>query len=162
MARLMGLDVGTSSAKGIVIDETGTVLGEAERSYPLSTPRPGWAEQDPEDWWTAVQGVMGELGVDGVDGIGLTGQMHGLVALGADDRPLRPAILWNDGRSQAQCDAVEARLGVEELVRLSGNRALAGFTAPKLQWLAGSTRPTSRMRRGRCCSTWGRGRGAAS
>jgi xylulokinase len=136
MARLMGLDVGTSSTKGIVIDETGTVLGEAERSYPLSTPRPGWAEQDPEDWWTAVQGVMGELGVEGVDGIGLTGQMHGLVALGADDRPLRPAILWNDGRSQAQCDAVEARLGVDELVRLSGNRALAGFTAPKLQWLA--------------------------
>jgi xylulokinase len=137
--------------KGLVIDEAGAVGAEAEASYPLSTPRPGWAEQDPEDWWRATQQVLGELraavggeargggsAVGGAtfDGIGLTGQMHGLVTLGADDRPLRPAILWNDGRSQPQCDAIEARLGVERLVALSGNRALAGFTAPKLLWLA--------------------------
>jgi xylulokinase len=134
--RLIGLDVGTSSAKGIAIDETGRILAEAERAYPLATPRPGWAEQDPEDWWRAARAVLDELGADRAAGIGLTGQMHGLVLLGADDRPLRPAILWNDGRSQPQCDAIEARLGIERLVALSGNRALAGFTAPKLLWLA--------------------------
>lgn len=136
MSVLIGLDVGTSSTKGIAIDETGAVLGEAVREYPLSTPRPGWAEQDPEDWWRAAQAVLAELGAERADGIGLSGQMHGLVLLGADDRPLRPAILWNDGRAQPQCDAIEARLGVERLVALSGNRALAGFTAPKLLWLA--------------------------
>ena len=134
--RLIGLDVGTSSTKGIALDETGAVLAEAERAYGLSTPRPGWAEQDPEDWWRAAEAVLEELGADRADGIGLSGQMHGLVVLGADDRPLRPAILWNDGRSQPQCDAIEAELGVERLVALSGNRALAGFTAPKLRWLA--------------------------
>jgi xylulokinase len=135
-ARLIGLDVGTSSTKGIALDATGAVLAEAERSYGLSTPRPGWAEQDPEDWWQAAEAVLDELGAEDADGIGLSGQMHGLVVLGADDRPLRPAILWNDGRSQPQCDAIEAELGVERLVALSGNRALAGFTAPKLRWLA--------------------------
>ncbi|HEY6758822.1 MAG TPA: xylulokinase [Baekduia sp.] len=136
MTRLVGLDVGTSSTKGLVVDETGAVLAEAERAYPLSSPRPGWAEQDPEDWWRAAEAVLDELGARDADGIGLTGQMHGLVVLGADERPLRPAILCNDGRSQPQCDAIEARLGVERLVTLSGNRALAGFTAPKLLWLA--------------------------
>jgi xylulokinase len=134
--KLIGLDVGTSSTKGIALDETGAVLAEAERSYGLSTPRPGWAEQDPEDWWEAAEAVLDELGAEDADGIGLSGQMHGLVVLGTDDRPLRPAILWNDGRSQPQCDAIEAELGVERLVALSGNRALAGFTAPKLKWLA--------------------------
>jgi xylulokinase len=136
VARILGLDIGTSSAKGVVIDETGAVLAEAERTYPLSTPRPGWAEQDPEDWWIAAEAVLAELRAEAVDGIGLTGQMHGLVVLGDAGRPLRPAILWNDGRSQPQCDAIEAEMGVERLVALGGNRALAGFTAPKLRWLA--------------------------
>jgi xylulokinase len=135
-ARLIGLDVGTSSAKGVAIDAAGRVVARAERGYPLSTPRPGWAEQDPDDWWTAAQAVLDELGADHADGIGLTGQMHGLVVLGADDRPLRPAILWNDGRSQPQCDALIDELGLERIVALSGNRPLAGFTAPKLRWLA--------------------------
>jgi xylulokinase len=134
--RLLGLDVGTSSAKGVVVDEEGRVLAEAERGYPLSTPHPGWAEQDPEDWWAAASEVLDELGADEVDGIGLTGQMHGLVVLDAAQRPLRPAILWNDGRSQPQCDALVEELGLERLVALSGNRPLAGFTAPKLRWLA--------------------------
>jgi xylulokinase len=135
-ARLVGLDVGTSSAKAVAIDEEGRMLAEAQREYPLSTPQPGWAEQDPEQWWAASEVVLAEVGADRADGIGLTGQMHGLVVLGADGRPLRPAILWNDGRSQPQCDAIEAELGIERLVALSGNRALAGFTAPKLRWLA--------------------------
>jgi xylulokinase len=134
--RLLGLDVGTSSAKGVVVDEEGRVLAEAERGYPLSTPHPGWAEQDPEDWWRAACAVLEELGADEVDGIGLTGQMHGLVVLDEQQRPLRPAILWNDGRSQPQCDALVEELGLERLVALSGNRPLAGFTAPKLRWLA--------------------------
>nr|WP_246852381.1 xylulokinase [Patulibacter sp. SYSU D01012] len=133
---MLGLDVGTSSVKGVVVDAAGRVLAEAEHGYPLSTPHPGWAEQDPEDWWLAASAVLAQLRADEVDGIGLTGQMHGLVVLDAERRPLRPAILWNDGRSQPQCDALVAELGLERLVALSGNRPLAGFTAPKLRWLA--------------------------
>ena len=136
MTRLLGLDVGTSSVKGIAIDEDGAVLAVAERGYPLSTPRPGWSEQDPEDWWRGAAEVLDELDASGAAGIGLSGQMHGLVALDEAARPLRPAILWNDGRTQAQCDEIEERIGFERLVELTGNRALAGFTAPKLLWLA--------------------------
>jgi xylulokinase len=135
-ARVIGVDVGTSSAKAVAIDEHGAVLAEATRSYPVAMPQPGWSEQDPADWAQAVDEVLAELDADQADGIGLTGQMHGLVVLGDDDRPLRPAILWNDGRSQPQATAIEQRLGIERLVALSGNRVLAGFTAPKVSWLA--------------------------
>lgn len=135
-ARLIGIDVGTTSAKGVAIDETGAVLATAEHAYPVSMPHPGWSEQDPEDWWQATAAVLGELDAARADGIGLAGQMHGLVVLGADDRPLRPAILWNDGRSQPQVDALERDPGIERLVALGGNRPLAGFTAPKLRWMA--------------------------
>lgn len=134
--RAIGIDVGTSSVKAVAIDPEGRVVGRAERSYPVSMPHPGWSEQDPEDWWAAAEAVLSELGADEAAGIGLSGQMHGLVVLGADDRPLRPAILWNDGRSQPQATRIEDELGVERLVALSGNRAFAGFTAPKLTWLA--------------------------
>ena len=133
---MIGVDVGTSSAKGVSIDEHGKLLAEATRSYPVDMPHPGWSEQDPETWVKATEEVLSELDAENADGIGLTGQMHGLVALGSDGRPLRPAILWNDGRSQPQATAIEQRLGIECLVDLSGNRALAGFTAPKLAWLA--------------------------
>jgi xylulokinase len=136
MARLIGLDIGTSSLKGLAIDEHGELLAEAERSYPFATPQPGWAEQDPELWWQAAGSVLEELDGDRAEGIGLSGQMHGLVALGSDDRPLRPAILWNDGRAQRECELIEERIGMARLLELSGNRALAGFTAPKLLWLA--------------------------
>ncbi|MDP9345091.1 MAG: xylulokinase [Actinomycetota bacterium] len=135
MTRIVGLDIGTSSVKGLAVDGSGTVLGVAERGYPLSTPRPGWSEQDPEDWWRASVEVLEELEADRCLGIGLSGQMHGLVALGADERPLRPAILWNDGRTQEECEQIEERVGRERLLELTGNRALAGFTAPKLLWL---------------------------
>ena len=135
-ARLIGIDVGTSSAKGVVIDEDGTVLAGAERGYAVSMPHSGWSEQDPDDWWRATEAVLSELGAERADGIGLSGQMHGLVALGSDDRPLRPAILWNDGRSQPQVDALVAEAGLARLVALSGNRPLAGFTALKLRWMA--------------------------
>jgi xylulokinase len=120
----------------VAIDENGTVLAQAERSYRVSMPHPGWSEQDPEVWWEAAEAILAELEADRADGVGLTGQMHGLVVLGADRAALRPAILWNDSRSQPQATAIEQRLGIERLVELSGNRALAGFTAPKLAWLA--------------------------
>jgi xylulokinase len=136
MARLIGLDVGTSSVKGVAIDERGRVEAEAQRGYTVSMPQAGWSEQDPELWWQASDAVLTELDAAHADGIGLTGQMHGLVALDAARRPLRPAILWNDGRSQPQANELERRLGVPRLVALSGNRVLAGFTAPKLAWMA--------------------------
>jgi len=135
MTRLVGLDVGTSSIKGIAVDADGEVLAVAERACSLSNPRPGWSEQDPEEWWSGAAQVLDELDAASASGIGLSGQMHGLVALDASGRPLRPAILWNDGRTQAQSDEIEERVGFHRLVELTGNRALAGFTAPKLLWL---------------------------
>jgi xylulokinase len=130
---LIGLDVGTSGVKAIAITPGGDIVGEAEEGYALSTPRPGWAEQDPEDWWRAAQAALARLPEGPV---GLSGQMHGLVALGDGDRVLRPAILWNDQRTGAECVEIERRLGLDRLIELTGNRALTGFTAPKLLWLA--------------------------
>jgi len=132
---LVGLDLGTSAVKAIAISPAGEVLARAEAAYPLSTPRPGWSEQDPEDWWHATEVALADLGVGEIGGIGVSGQMHGLVALDAGERALRPAILWNDQRTAAECAEIEARVGLERLVALTGNRALTGFTAPKLLWL---------------------------
>jgi xylulokinase len=134
VTRIVGLDIGTSCAKAVAIDADGTVLQVAERGYAVSMPRPGWSEQHPEDWWRAAADVLEECDADNAVGIGLSGQMHGLVALDERDRPLRPAILWNDGRTQAQCREIEERLGLEGFVALTGNRALAGCTAPSLLW----------------------------
>ena len=131
---LVGLDVGTSGVKALALSPRGELLARAERPYPLSTPRPGWAEQDPDDWWAAAQAALADLRLEPTT-IGLSGQMHGLVALGGDDRPLRPAILWNDQRTAAECLEIEERVGLERLIELTGNRALTGFTAPKLLWL---------------------------
>jgi len=111
------------------------VLARAEHEYPLSTPQPGWAEQDPGDWWRASELALAELGWSEGDPLGYSGQMHGLVALGADDAVLRPAILWNDQRTAAECAEIEERVGLSRLIELTGNRALTGFTAPKLLWL---------------------------
>ena len=133
--RLIGLDVGTTGVKALAISETGDVLGSAEHGYPLSTPQPGWAEQDPEDWWRASEAALSELGRREDEPVGFSGQMHGLVALGADGRLLRPAILWNDQRTAAECAEIEDRVGLKRLIALTGNRALTGFTAPKLLWL---------------------------
>jgi xylulokinase len=134
---LFGIDVGTTATKGVVIDPDGGVLARAEAEYPLSTPRPGWSEQDPEDWWRATEKVLSDLTQAAGDpaGIGLSGQMHGLVAMDANDTVLRPAILWNDQRTQAECEEIERTIGLERLIGLTGNRALTGFTAPKLLWL---------------------------
>src|SRR3954466_1702104 len=130
----IGIDVGTSAVKVIAIADDGEVLERREIPYPLSTPKPGWSEQDPDDWWRATEMALEGL-TDGVAGIGLSGQMHGLVTLDAADRPIRPAILWNDQRTGAECAEIEATIGFGRLVQLTGNRALTGFTAPKLLWL---------------------------
>jgi xylulokinase len=130
---VIGLDIGTTGAKGIALDRDGRVLASAAESYPLSTPRPGWSEQDPELWWTAAQRVLAELPADAP--VGLSGQMHGLVVLDEHGNVLRPAILWNDQRTAAECAEIERRVGLERLIELTGNRALTGFTAPKLLWL---------------------------
>ena len=133
----IGIDVGTTAVKALVVSPSGEVLARAQAAYPLSTPRPGWAEQDPEDWWHATQQALAALDAKPA-AIGLSGQMHGLVALDEADRVIRPAILWNDGRTQRQCEEIEETVGLDRLIALTGNRALAGFTAPKLLWLRDS------------------------
>jgi xylulokinase len=129
---LIGIDVGTSGVKGVAISPTGEVLALAEEPYPLSTPHPGWSEQDPDDWWRATQACLARL-PEGP--IGFSGQMHGLVTLDQAQQPLRPAILWNDQRTAAECAEIEERVGLARLIELTGNRAVTGFTAPKLLWL---------------------------
>ncbi len=131
----MGLDVGTTGVKAIAVTSDGDVVARAERGYPLSMPHAGWSEQDPEDWWRAAEAALADLGPLEIAGIGLSGQMHGLVALDDRDRVLRPAILWNDQRTARECAEIEERVGLERLIALTGNRALTGFTAPKLLWL---------------------------
>ena len=133
---VVGLDVGTSSVKAVALGLDGRVLAGHEVAYRLSVPRPGWAEQDPEDWWRATEQALTAVTASAeVLAIGLSGQMHGLVALDAADRVIRPAILWNDQRTAAECEEIAARLGERELIALTGNRALTGFTAPKLLWM---------------------------
>jgi xylulokinase len=133
-AALVGLDVGTTGVKAVAVSERGDVLARAERSYPLATPQPGWAEQDPEDWWREAEAALRELDLEPT-AIGFSGQMHGLVALDDQDRVLRPAILWNDQRTAVECREIEELVGRERVLELTGNPVLTGFTAPKLLWL---------------------------
>ena len=141
MGFVLGIDVSTTATKAVLIDEAGVVRGVATAEYGLSTPRPMWSEQDPADWWEgAVGAIASGLAAAGVPGddvvaVGLTGQMHGLVLLDGADRVLRPAILWNDQRTAAECDAIRAAVGRERLIEITGNDALTGFTAPKLVWV---------------------------
>jgi xylulokinase len=134
----LGIDLGTSSVKVILIDEDGTLIDEASARLTLSRPQPLWSEQDPHAWWQATQSSVGQLkarrSLDAVAGIGLSGQMHGAVLLDDRDQVLRPAILWNDGRAGAECAELERR---EPRSRsITGNLAMPGFTAPKLLWVA--------------------------
>jgi xylulokinase len=138
---LLGIDISTTGAKAILVSLDGKVLGSATNNYPLHTPRPLWSEQHPEDWWNAAQAsirqMLDETNIDpeAIQGIGLTGQMHGLVLLDGQDQVLRPAILWNDQRTAAACEQMTAKIGLSELIRITGNPALTGFTAPKLLWV---------------------------
>jgi xylulokinase len=137
----LGIDVSTTATKAVVIDEIGVVRGIGSSSYTVSVPHPMWSEQDPELWWRATgDAIRSALAssatpAEAIAAIGLTGQMHGLVLLDAADRVLRPAILWNDQRTAAECDAIRATVGRERLIEISGNDALTGFTAPKLVWV---------------------------
>lgn len=141
MSYLLGIDSSTTATKALLVDDRGKVVGVASSNYPLSTPRPLWAEQDPELWWEATRQSISEvLKTSQVDpaeisGVGLTGQMHGLVLLDAEGEVLRPAILWNDQRSAAECDLMRETLGLTRLVEITGNDAFPGFTAPKLLWV---------------------------
>lgn len=132
----LGIDIGTSGVKAVIIDSAGAVAAQASAPLEVSRPQPLWSEQDPDEWWAATQAAVLALPAvlrGAVEGIGLAGQMHGATLLGADDRVLRPAILWNDGRSFAECAELEA--AVPKLRKVAGNIAMPGFTAPKLAWV---------------------------
>ncbi|AEM77725.1 xylulokinase [Thermoanaerobacter wiegelii] len=137
----LGIDLGTSAVKIILIEEKGNVIGSTSKEYPVYYPQPGWSEQNPEDWWNATKDGIRELiiktGVKNGDikGIGLSGQMHGLVLLDENNNVLMPAILWNDQRTQEECDYITQTLGKERLTKYTGNKALTGFTAPKILWV---------------------------
>lgn len=135
----IGVDLGTSAVKLLLVDASGRILNTVAKEYPLEFPQPGWSQQNPEDWRRAVLEGIPELlrGFDGneVAGIGCGGQMHGLVTLDEDDRVIRPAILWNDGRTAKQVEYLNNEIGREKLSRLTANIAFAGFTAPKLLWM---------------------------
>jgi xylulokinase len=138
----LGIDIGTSGTKTLAIDERGTILASATAEYPCSHPRPGWSEQDPQLWWEATEKTLqavlaaGKFAPGDVAGIGLSGQMHGSVFLDSAGEVIRPALLWNDQRTAAECAEIEERAGGREaLIRMVANPALTGFTAPKLLWV---------------------------
>ncbi|HEX2742209.1 MAG TPA: xylulokinase [Rubrobacter sp.] len=136
MSVLIGLDVGTGGARAVAVDESGSVVAEASSAYPLQSPRPGWTEQDPDDWWRGAREALGKVAAEEeVAGIGLTGQMHGSVFLDSSDEVIRPALLWNDQRTYRQCDEITRIVGEERLISIAGNPALTGFQAPKIVWL---------------------------
>lgn len=140
MKYLIGIDVGTSGVKALLMDENGEVVKSVTKSYPLYTPRPAWSEQKPADWWKGTEDALKEL-MDGTDpsdvrAVGLSGQMHGLVALDAEGQVIRDAILWNDQRTDDECaEIVEAAGGVNGLVAYTNNPMLTGFTGGKLLWV---------------------------
>lgn len=135
----IGVDLGTSSVKLVLMDETGKIHNIVSKEYPISFPKSGWSEQNPEDWYVKFQEGIKELLIgqtaDEVKGISFGGQMHGLVILDANDQVLRPAILWNDGRTQEECDYLNLEIGREKISSYTANMALTGFTAPKLLWV---------------------------
>jgi xylulokinase len=141
MAFVIGIDVSTTATKAVLVDEAGAVAGIGVADYGFDMPRPGWTEQSPELWWdgtvAAIRRVMAaaDAAADQIVAVGLTGQMHGLVLLGADGAVLRPAILWNDQRTARECDEIREVVGLERLIAVTGNDALTGFTAPKLVWV---------------------------
>lgn len=138
MTNLLGLDVGTSGVRCLAVDENGKVVAEATAEYPIYAPRPGWSEQQPEDWWEASSRVIAQVVAAAgrhIGALGLTGQMHGAVFLDKDDAVIRRALLWNDQRTAAQCETITERVGARRLTEIAGNPALTGFQAPKILWL---------------------------
>lgn len=141
MGVVIGIDVSTTATKAVLVDEAGAVRGIGTAEYGFETPRPLWSEQDPAVWWSAAQTAIpaalaaADVPASAVAAVGLTGQMHGAVLLDAAGAVLRPAILWNDQRTAAECDEIRAVVGPERLIAITGNDALTGFTAPKLVWV---------------------------
>jgi xylulokinase len=141
LAYFLGLDISTTSSKALIIDDQGKVIAVGSSNHTLQTPKPLWSEQDPEEWWgavkTSIRSALDKAAIGGekISAIGLTGQMHGLVLLDDAGKVLRPAILWNDQRTQAQCDEIHQRIGKEKFIQITGNVALTGFTAPKILWV---------------------------
>lgn len=137
----IGIDSSTTATKALLMDAQGQVMGVAVSEYGYETPRPLWSEQHPDLWWTGTQEsirqVVQDAGIDpaAVKGVGLTGQMHGMVLLDAEGEVLRPALLWNDQRTGAECDEIREKIGFQKLVQITGNDALTGFTAPKILWV---------------------------
>lgn len=141
MKLFLGIDISTTGAKALLIDDRGEVVTSATTPLALSTPRPLWSEQDPREWWLAVRSsvhqALNKANATGEDiaAIGLTGQMHGLVVLDEQGEVLRPAILWNDQRCSEECEQIRVRVGRKRLIEITGNEALTGFTAPKIVWM---------------------------
>jgi len=142
MSNLLGIDIGTSGTKTLICNAKGTVLATAMAEHPIASPKPGWSEQNPLDWWSAVVAATravikkAKLKPADITGIGLSGQMHGSVFLADDVKPLRPALLWNDQRTAEQCAEIESKAGGRAaLIKLVANPALTGFTAPKILWV---------------------------
>ena len=141
MAHVLGIDSSTTATKAVLVDEAGAVVATGVAEYGYDVPRPLWSEQDPALWWDgtvqAIGSALASSGIAAADvaAVGLTGQMHGAVLLDADDRVLRPAILWNDQRTAQACDEIRRAVGPERLIEITGNDALPGFTAPKLVWV---------------------------
>ena len=141
MAYFLGIDTSTTSSKALIINELGNVVATAQSPHTLQTPKLLWSEQDPHEWWAAVSTSIqialktANIGGEEIAAVGLTGQMHGLVLLDEAGEVLRPAILWNDQRTQSQCDEIHRRIGKEKFIQISGNVALTGFTAPKILWV---------------------------
>ena len=134
----LGIDIGTSSVKVLLIDKEGKVVGSETNKYSPSFPKPLWSEQDPQVWWENTQDAVIRISKgyeNSIESISLSGQMHGLVTLDANDSVIRPAILWNDGRSHKECDYLNNTIGRETISSCTGNMALTGFTAPKILWM---------------------------
>ncbi|HOG02109.1 MAG: Xylulose kinase [Betaproteobacteria bacterium ADurb.Bin341] len=135
----LGVDLGTSSVKLLLADGEGRILGQQSAEYPISYPYPHWSEQNPADWWDGFCRALAALGaahkLDRVTHMSFSGQMHGLVLLDKEDNVIRPALLWNDGRTADECDYLNTEIGKEKLIAWTGNVALTGFTAPKVLWV---------------------------
>ncbi|MFM9108948.1 MAG: xylulokinase [Chloroflexota bacterium] len=139
MATYLGIDLGTSSVKALVVEDDGRVRGVGSAEFPTSHPQPGWSEQDPDDWWTAaaaaVRQAVGWLSGAGIEAIGLTGQMHGTVLLSEHGQPVMPAVIWSDTRSWRQAQQLNEHVGMEKLAEIAGSPVAAGFQAATLSWL---------------------------
>ena len=135
----IGIDVGTSSVKALLVDDNGKVLASSNPGYPFQTPAPLQAETDPGVWWDAtckaIRELLSQTSAELIRGVGLTGQMHGLVLVDNKGKPLRPCIMWNDQRSFNECKEMTESLGESEVIKITGNPILPGFTAPKLRWV---------------------------